>query len=107
MGTDEIQRRYELSIGELAVDLGAAELPAGRTQVDVAVGFGDVTVTVPRGVAVEIDARAGVGDLNVLGRVDEGFTPRIRTFEPGLDANVPILELDIDVGLGELEIVRG
>ena len=107
VGTDDIQRRYELSIGELVVDLGDAELPAGRTQVDVAVGFGDVTVTVPEGVAVEIDARAGVGDLNVLGRVDEGFTPRVRTSEPGIDANAPILELDIDVGLGELEIVRG
>ena len=43
-----IDRTYELGLGDLTVDLGQAQLPEGRTQVDAHLGVGQLTVLVPR-----------------------------------------------------------
>ena len=102
-----IDRTYELGIGDLTVDLSQASSPEGRTQVDASLGIGQLTVVVPPDVAVDVDAHAGAGDVNVFGLHDDGAGVDIDQFFPGSTADAPVLELDADVGLGDLEIRRG
>jgi phage shock protein PspC (stress-responsive transcriptional regulator) len=98
-------RHYELAVGDLTVDLGDTRLPPGETHLDVDLGFGDLTVFVPDDVAVRIDARAGFGHVDVLGRTDEGWDAKSRVDEPGVDSPSTLV-LDAEIGAGDLEVSR-
>ncbi|HET8651913.1 MAG TPA: PspC domain-containing protein [Gaiellaceae bacterium] len=100
------ERTYELGIGDLTVDLSDATIPAGRTQVDVRLGIGDAVITVPDDVALEIDARAGVGRVELLGKEEDGADAEESVSVPGPTPAAPVLELDADVAIGNLEIER-
>lgn len=105
----EIPDRYELSIGELTVDLRgltlAAEIP-GEVRVEAAVGIGHLVVLVGEGFpCVSTHAEAGVGEIVVFGERRSGVAPEHRTDAVCLAA--PLLSLDLSVGLGQVEVRRG
>ncbi|MGZ8686995.1 MAG: PspC domain-containing protein [Gaiellaceae bacterium] len=101
-----LQDSYELGIGDFTVDLADVALPPGTTNVEVKLGIGEVVVTVPEDVALEIDARAGVGDVTVLGEHDDGPGAHKRVSVAGSTPDAPVLELDADVAIGSLEVRR-
>jgi len=102
-----LERSYELGMGELDLDLGALTLPTGTTPVEASVGIGSLVITVPEGVALEIDAHAGVGEYNVLGDRDDGINAD-QTFRfAGSTPDAPVLEVEADVGIGNIEVQRG
>ena len=101
MAADDLQSRS----AALTVDMGDTALPPGETHVDVDLGFGDLTIYVPHGVAVEIEGRATFGHVVVLGRVDEGYDSEVRVVEPGVDS-LSTLVVDAEVGAGDLEVSR-
>jgi len=103
----DLEESYELGIGELVVDLSNVELPPGTTDVEVKLGIGETIVTVPENAALEIDAHAGAGEVDVLGEVDEGTGAGARVSIPGSTADAPVLMLEVDVALGSLEVRRG
>ena len=70
-------------------------------------GIGELRVVVPAGVGLEIDAHAGAGDVNVLGRSDDGAGADRRVVVPGSSPEAPVLVLDASVGLGELTVQTG
>jgi len=107
LAVTELQDSYELGVGDFTVDFSGVELPSGTTDVDVKLGIGEVVVTVPAGVALEIDARAGVGEVNVFGNRDEGPGAHERVTVAGSSPDAPVLKLDADIALGSLEVRRG
>jgi phage shock protein PspC (stress-responsive transcriptional regulator) len=102
-----LESSYELGMGELDLDLGAVALPAGTTPVEASVGIGSLVITVPEGVALEIDAHAGVGEYNVLGDRDDGINPHQTFSFAGSTPDAPVLEVEADVGIGNIEVQRG
>jgi phage shock protein PspC (stress-responsive transcriptional regulator) len=107
LAASEVERSYELGIGDFTLDLADVDLPAGTTRVEAGVGIGELVVTVPEDAALVIDAHTGGGRVEVLGREDDGFGARERIVEPGATPESPVLELDADVGFGNLEVRRG
>ena len=103
----ELEDSYELGIGDFTVDLSNVELSPGTTDIDVRLGIGEIVVTVPEGVAVEIDARAGAGEVDVFGDRDEGPAAHEKVTVSGSTADAPVLKLDADVALGAIEVRRG
>ena len=102
-----LESSYELGMGELDLDLGAVTLPAGTTPVDASVGIGSLVITVPEDVALEIDAQAGVGEVNVLGERDDGIDAHRTLSVAGSTPDAPVLEVEADVGIGSIEVRRG
>lgn len=104
----ELRQEYQLGIGQLTVDLtdlSSAQLDAdARTRVRV--GIGQLVVIVPEGLAVQVEARATVGNVRVFEDEEGGFGVE-REAGPGLDGRGAVLELVLSVGLGELEVRRG
>jgi phage shock protein PspC (stress-responsive transcriptional regulator) len=98
---------YELGIGELNLDLGAVSLPSGTTSVDASVGVGNLVITVPRDVALEIDAHAGVGEVNILGRRDDGVDAQKTITVAGSSPDAAVLDVEADIGMGNIEVRRG
>jgi len=103
----ELDPTYELGIGDLQLDLGDLTLPAGTTFVDASVGIGKLVVTVPEDVAVEIDAHAGVGSIDLMGALDDGVDADRTLTLPGSTADAPVLDLEADIAIGDIEVRRG
>jgi phage shock protein PspC (stress-responsive transcriptional regulator) len=102
----ELDREYNVRIGRLELDLRGVELGPGDTLVELNVGIGELVAVVPDGVAVDVTADARAGDVNVLGRHDDGWQAHERVAEGGLDDSQGRLVLDAEVGFGEIDIRR-
>jgi phage shock protein PspC (stress-responsive transcriptional regulator) len=101
----QVQARYEIGAGELILDLtDVSDLQAldGRT-IEVRAGVGSIEVKLPPGVDVEVSANVGLGDAEVFGdRQDGGGVDITGSHDGGV--NVPDLHLDIELGLGEIDV---
>ena len=106
LASSSIEREYELGIGDFTLELADADLAAGTTHVRAKVGIGELVVTVPEDAALVIDAHTGLGRVDVLGREDDGAGAHERVIAPGATADSPVLELDADVAIGNLEVRR-
>jgi len=101
---DDLERRYELGLGEVDLDLSALDFTGQERSLDVEVGLGKAKVIVPRDVAVEVRGEVGAGKADVLGREIEGVDTRIEQDDAGAGAGK--LRLELEVGLGEVQVVR-
>ncbi|HLT69992.1 MAG TPA: PspC domain-containing protein [Acidimicrobiales bacterium] len=110
---DQLDERHELLAGRLELDLRDAPLSRTRVQeLQAAVGAGHLRVVVPRDADVEVRARTRVGAVlaergtRIDNRVENGaFVDQRFTLDaPGAG---PRLELDLQVGLGKIEVDRG
>jgi phage shock protein PspC (stress-responsive transcriptional regulator) len=96
---------YRLGIGELDVDLSRLRLEPGTTQVTASVGIGHLLVTVPPNATVVVDSHVDWGDSEVLGTEENGHDID-HMVERSAGAGAPVLELDVAVGVGQVEVVR-
>jgi predicted membrane protein len=103
----DLEETYRQSIGELEVDLRDLALPAGTTEVAASVGIGELTVYVPDDVRVEVDADVTGGEADIFGESMSGRNIEGIFQEEGVRPNAPVLDLDVDVGFGDLEVRRG
>ena len=101
-----LERRYELGVGELTLDLTSldASTIAAPTDVEARVGIGRLVVKVPSGLAVRVEARSGLGNVIVFGDEQGGIDVQV-THEP--TEGSPVLVLEATVGIGEVSVDRG
>lgn len=102
----DIRDAYELGVGELRIDLRDVDFSDVDTvALDARVGVGDLEVTVPEGVCVRTTADVGMGVTDLLGRVNEGVDVEgelAGAARPG----TPTVQVDMHAGVGLLEINR-
>jgi hypothetical protein len=96
-------RRYELGVGNFQLDLRGLQVPAGTTAVEARVGIGELDVQLPAGVAVDVVASSGLGQVVVLGQEEGGLASRIETSAGDGDRR---LRLDVRSGLGQVRVER-
>jgi phage shock protein PspC (stress-responsive transcriptional regulator) len=102
----ELRDSYELGAGQLVVDLRDVDLPAGRTELNLDVGVGEVIVVAPADACVSSDVRIGIGHSEVLGRDSEGVDVAYAA-SVGAQGDAPEVRVDADVGIGALQVRRG
>jgi phage shock protein PspC (stress-responsive transcriptional regulator) len=100
----ELAGGYEMGMGSMSVDLRELDFPAGRTDLPVEIGMGEIKVIVPDDLCVTTDADVGVGAVNIgdgeQGGVDLDVDGDDRRVSPG----VPHLHLIADIGVGALMV---
>lgn len=102
--------QHRLAIGKATLDLTG--IPAGTVVTDVvtaSVGIGTLIVIVPADMAVDITASVGAGSIQVAGQPEVSGSDRtVRTTLPA-ESGVPAstVDLDLEVGLGTVEVSRG
>ena len=108
---DEVEDHQQLLIGDLTVDLKHVPAQSGSTQdVEVSVGIGEMTVIVPRDATVTAEAHVHGGDLDWPGPSASSHESGVdvdRTFRLPGEPGAPRLHLDLSMGLGDVEVVRG
>ncbi|RGD60055.1 PspC domain-containing protein [Kitasatospora xanthocidica] len=103
----DLHDRYNLGAGEIRLDLSGLD-PAGAalaTKVDL--GVGDMTVTVPDDVTVNLVTRIGLGNVALPGDRSDG-TGR-HTYLIGPANGQPAkgtLNLELGIGLGNIKVVQ-
>jgi phage shock protein PspC (stress-responsive transcriptional regulator) len=102
---EEIRSPYRLATGQLVLDLGDMNLDGQTRTVVATVAAGHLDVVVPAGVAVEIDAHVGAGNLLLLGRESDGLDVGREVDEPGLEGAGRLI-LRPRVGVGMVEVRR-
>jgi phage shock protein PspC (stress-responsive transcriptional regulator) len=100
-----VSPHYRLSIGDLDLDLSAVKFPDRGRTVDLTVGVGDLTVEVPTGTVVNVDAHSGIGDVTVFGQSGSGSNVHLGS-PSGLSADkrAPHLTINANVGIGEVDV---
>ncbi len=107
---DQLKDEYRLAIGQLTIDL--TQLPPRETgapasKIRARVGLGQLVVVVPFGTLVDVDGRAGVGDVTIFGHSNGGFD-----VDNAFRSSVPVgssivYSLDLSVGVGEVTVRYG
>jgi phage shock protein PspC (stress-responsive transcriptional regulator) len=103
--TSDLKRDYDISIGDLELDLSNVALAASDTEVDANVGIGELTVIVPNDVAVDVDASASAGEVTVFGRSESGVDADLSRSIGALGSD-RTLRIDAHVGLGDVVVER-
>lgn len=107
---EALSERYEIGIGDGTLDLREMDVaPGSRTRLEVALGVGSLEVLVPPQARVEVHARVRAGDVTV-GRVTRSG-PNLNltnALDPDTTgpAPVPVIELHVKVGVGDVEVHR-
>lgn len=105
-GKEIHKESFSHGLGDFDLDLTRATIPEGTHAVRASLGLGDLTVIVPRDLAVRIGATAGLGAVKVLGQHSDGFGPRVDFRSEDYAAAMRKLDVEASVGLGEVKVVR-
>jgi predicted membrane protein len=105
--TDEadLEASYEVGVGELTLDLSDLVLTDSKV-VDVNVGAGDLTITLPPDLAVDITALASAGRVDLLGDEGNGVSVTRSFVSEGFESADVTLTLDLEVAAGNIEVNR-
>ncbi len=101
----ELQSRYELGLGDLTVDLSDLELDEHR-RVKVAIGAGNLNITVPEDLPLLITAETGAGEIVLFGEQDDGVGVERTYRSPDYNGAEARLHIEVDVGAGAIEVER-
>lgn len=100
----ELQRNYELGMGQLVLNLQDAPLSGRVTSISASLGIGELDVDVPADVRVDVRAHVGAGATQLFGH-DEGGWPQNTSVVAGAQQR-GVLHLDLRVGAGSIQVRR-
>jgi predicted membrane protein len=103
---DDIESDYNLSMGNLTIDLTELADLQGEATLNASVGMGELIVRVPQNVGVEVTARSGAGEVEIFGQQADGMGVDETYRSPGFENSEDTLFLDIAVFLGRVEVTN-
>ncbi|MBD0692802.1 PspC domain-containing protein [Streptomyces sp. CBMA123] len=103
----DLKDRYNLGAGNVRLDLSHLD-PAGSTlATKVDLGAGELVVTVPADVTVDLVARVGLGNVTVPGDRNDGTGRHVYQLGP-VDGQPSkgTLDLQLGIGIGDIKVVQ-
>lgn len=94
---------YEMGVGSMRVDLRGLDLPAGRSDLSLDMGLGEIQVLVPDGMCVTTEAHAGMGAIDTGDGEEGGVDIDVRDV-PRVASEEPRLHLVAGVGVGAIHV---
>ncbi|MGH2555250.1 MAG: PspC domain-containing protein [Actinomycetota bacterium] len=101
----ELQRTYELTAGDLVIDLTSMRSGPGEVVIRATVATGRIRVVAPDLVSIDARAHAGAGSISLLGRTDRGIRVDVTRSSPA-PGTIGNLILDLRTGIGEILVYR-
>ncbi|HVU72365.1 MAG TPA: PspC domain-containing protein [Mycobacteriales bacterium] len=100
----DLDDEYDLGVGTLTLDLTKLGPITSDRDVTVHVGSGKARILLPGSIATHVDARTGVGSVEVVGDDAHGFGPS-RSTDVGISpAGSGRLILEVRVGVGDADV---
>ncbi len=92
-------------IGDVVIDFTTANVKPGNHRVYLKAGIGDVTIRVPDGVNVDINASVGVGELDVFGEQKSGIGGLSLKRKINAENAAASIEIEARMGLGDMQVL--
>ena len=92
-------------IGDVVIDFTTAEIKPGNHRVFLKAGIGDVTIKVPDGVNVDIDASVGLGELDVFGEQRSGIGGLSLKRSITVEESAATIRVEAKMGLGDMKVL--
>lgn len=92
--------------GKLTLDLRATRLNQGENLISLSQGAGEITVTLPAGVAVKVSASCGTGDVKVFDQKESGFSNRIEHVDENYAGAATKVSMTLKLGVGDIKVTR-
>jgi predicted membrane protein len=105
-GIDPHGMDVEMGFGDLEVNLTKANFSDRENVIHLALGFGDVKVWIPSDVKALISASCGAGEIDVLGKREEGLGNKVDHQDEGYDSAQKKLKIMAKLGFGDMKISR-
>ncbi|MFE7565043.1 PspC domain-containing protein [Kitasatospora sp. NPDC057500] len=105
----ELQPRYTLGVGSAHLDLRALDPAGAALATAVEMGVGDLTVTVPSGITVNVRSETGLVEVRLADREASNEGPGDRTYQllpTNGQTSKGTLDLTLKVGLGNIKVVQ-
>jgi predicted membrane protein len=102
----EVDSPYRLAVGDLRLDLADLPVPLGTTEVVASVAVGQLVVLVPDDADLVVTAHAGLGNVATPDGANAGGFSTDRTYRAAGAPGAGTLELDLQVGVGQVEVRR-
>jgi hypothetical protein len=104
---DDIRPDYNLAMGTLTIDLRDVDAFGAPTVLTASVGIGKLSVLVPEGTEVAVDALVGAGETVIFGRQTDGVGIEEHYETPGFAQRSGGLVLELEVFTGRVEVTDG
>jgi predicted membrane protein len=96
----------EMGFGDIEVNLTKASFSDRENVINLGLGFGDIRVWVPSEVKVSATGTCGVGDVDILGKHDDGIGNRVNHQDEGYEGAQKKLKIIAKLGFGDIRISR-
>ena len=97
---------YQMSFGDGQLDLTAVNPAGGLVPVHATVAGGRLRVTVPNDVTIKVVSHVGAGRITTPDGTTSGVDRTRDETVPAVGKSVGTIELDLRVGVGDLEVQR-
>lgn len=104
----QVERHYDVTMGNGRLDLTGLRVPDGQTvTTSFAVGLGEARVTLPRDIDAQVLCQVPIGAVDCLGVTSSGIPARVDERDNGPDGpGGGTLTLDVRAGVGNVAVVR-
>ncbi len=92
-------------IGDVVVDFTTADIKPGTHHVFLKAGVGDVTIRVPGGINLDVDASVGLGELEVFGEQKSGIGGLAIKRVFNVEDAAATIQLEARMGLGDMKVI--
>jgi hypothetical protein len=101
---DDISADYELSMGNLVVDLREVDDLDGITALNASIGMGELLIRVPAGTEVAVEGTVGAGQLIMFDRSYDGVVINESYETPGFSEATVGLDITVEAFTGRVEV---
>jgi predicted membrane protein len=101
---DDINADYELSMGNLVVDLREVDDLEGITALNASIGMGELLIRVPAGTEVAVEGTVGAGQLIMFDRSYDGVVINESYETPGFSEATVGLDITVEAFTGRVEV---
>lgn len=99
----DVSDHYRHGIGEMVIDLTEVDFPPGDHDIEIDMGIGELRLIVPVDVTVEVNSSLDIGEIDVLGRIQNGVgNDVVRRIE--VDDSSASVRVDAELGIGHLVV---
>jgi phage shock protein PspC (stress-responsive transcriptional regulator) len=103
---DQLKSTYSHTLGSMTLDFTQFELPVGTTTTESISSFGSVTIFVPSGVGVKVDAKSSFGSVHAFGQEIDGVDAGRVIYSPGYATADRKLDLKVRSAFGSVEVIQ-
>jgi hypothetical protein len=98
----DVRTEYSYGIGSMVVDLRDVDFPAGVHHIDVDHGIGSAHVLLPADVSYKITGNTDIGDIDVLGETEDGFSNEVVATSNTTSDTTIVIDFNVDIGYGRV-----